>query len=135
MLQNFWKLFHRKHFLQKYKHAMPQSPDNKGPICPVPQSCGKKYNQFIDTSSHPSPAVSSQRNIQIFLKPCRQGNMLASPKFLNISRNIRVIKILPESKTEHMPQSDRHITVTAEIKINLKQIGNRRRPCRQYIHL
>ena len=54
--------------------------------------------------------------------------MPSSPEFTDTGRNIRIIKILMEMKSKHHSESQRHITVAAEIKIDLQHIGNCAQP-------
>ena len=49
--------------------------------------------------------------------------MPSPPEFSDTLGNVRIVKVLFKIKSEHFPQSDRHIRITAEIKINLECIG------------
>ena len=61
--------------------------------------------------------------------------MPSSPELFNAAADIRIIEVLFEMKTKHPSKTDSHITVSAEIKINLQHIGNGTCPCSQDIDL
>ena len=54
--------------------------------------------------------------------------MPSSPEFLDRSRDIRIIEIFKKMKSEDPAHSDSHITVTAEIEINLQSIADSSQP-------
>ncbi len=99
---------------------MIQPPQDKCPVGPMPESRKKENNDFIQAGSRPALPISAQRDIQILFKPCRQRDVPSPPKFPDACRSVRVHKILPEMKSEHPAQPDSHITVSAEIIINLQ---------------
>ena len=55
------------------------------------------------------------------------------PEFPDRICSIGIPEIFFKMKAEHPPHSDRHITVAAKVKINLKQIGDCSQPRPQYI--
>ena len=57
--------------------------------------------------------------------------MPSAPELLYIPGNIWIIEVLLKSKTKHSAKSDCHIRITAEIKVNLKDIAHCHDPCRE----
>ena len=49
--------------------------------------------------------------------------MPSAPEFLNIGRDVWIIKVFLEVEPETQAKSNGHITVSAEIKINLEQVA------------
>ena len=50
------------------------------------------------------------------------------PEIRNAFRTVGIVKIGPEFKAQHFPKADGHIGIAAEIKINLKSIGQHAKP-------
>ena len=122
-LQNSYTFFHHR------KYTMIQPPYNKCPVCPMPQPCTEKYNKFINTCAYFSFSVTTKRDIQVLLKPCRQRDMPSVPEFFYACSTIWIPEILLETKTIHFSKTNSHITVSAEIIINLQHICYCPNPC------
>lgn len=105
------------------KEAMPQTPDNKRPVGTMPQTCAEKNDQLVAVGLCLSLPVSAQGDIQVFPKPSGKRDMLSAPEFLNAGRDVWIIKVFLEVKPETQAKSNGHVTVSAEIKINLNQIA------------
>ena len=101
----------------------------------MPDTAGQEYRKLIqDRAQAPFP-VPPQRNIEILPQPGRQRDMPSVPEFRDRTGSIGVLKVLPEMKSEHSAHPDRHIGISAEIKIDLHQIGKSRQPGRGHIDL
>ena len=81
--------------------------------------------QYHAWSGYPA---ASQGKIHIIPEPCLQGNMPSSPEFRYCTGDIGVFEVLFKVKAEHLPKSDCHIGITAEIKEDLQCIGNSTQP-------
>ena len=57
--------------------------------------------------------------------------MPSPPELPDIFRNVRILEILSELKSEHLSESDRHIGISAEIKVNLERKCQTPYPCGQ----
>lgn len=90
----------------------------------MPESGQHPDDQKIGDRSGISFAVSSQWNIHILTEPSAQRYMPSSPEFCHTRRYIRVMEVLQKLKSEHLSKTDRHIRISAEIKINLECIRN-----------
>ena len=54
--------------------------------------------------------------------------MPAPPELFNGKGTVGMLKVFSEMESEHPPQTDCHVTVSAEVKINLHGIGNGPKP-------
>ena len=58
--------------------------------------------------------------------------MPSSPEIRDAFRRIRIIKVLHKLKSQHLSETDRHIRISAEVKINLHRIGKTSDPGSQH---
>lgn len=61
--------------------------------------------------------------------------MPPSPEYRNRSGYIRIVEIFFKVESEHLSQSNCHIRIAAEVKINLQRIGDGCQPCQGHVHL
>ena len=59
--------------------------------------------------------------------------MPSAPEFLDRGRVKRRIEIFCDLQTDHFAQTDRHIAIAAEIKVQLRQIPDRQKQCRNAV--
>ncbi len=97
----------------------------------MPHSGQKPYDGNIEQVAQDSLPVSAERDVHIIAEPCGQRNMPAPPEVRHGDCGQRVIKVLIIMKAEHVPHADRHIAVSAEVKIELQGKAERAEPgCR-----
>ena len=89
----------------------------------MPQSGQKENENSIEHGPVLSFAIAAQRDVHIQSKPRGQGYMPATPKVLHGGRNIRIIEILFEMKSEHFAHPDRHIRISGKVEVNLKKVS------------
>ena len=112
------------------KEAMPQAPDDKGPVCTMPQPRAEKHDQLVPVSLCLALPVAAQWDIQTFPEPSGKGDMPSAPEFLNTGRDVRIVKVFLEVEPKAQAQADGHIAVSAEVEIDLHQIAHRGQPSR-----
>ena len=108
---------------------MEQSPDNKGPVCTVPETAGQKDDENVKALSADPPAVSTQRNINVLGKKAGQRDVPSSPEISDGDGHQRGAEVHGKVKSHHFSDSPGHIAVTAEIKVKFHHIENDRDPC------
>ena len=110
---------------------MINAPEQEIYSCSVPDTCTQKYDHLIYRLcwNFAFPVPAKRVYTRYSMKPSGQGNMPSSPEITDASTDIRIIKVLFEMESEHPAQTDRHIAVSAEVKINLQHIGNGTQPC------
>ena len=116
-------LFHHK------DHAVIYAPCDKVPCRPVPHSGQCPDNHQVKYISRNRTSIAAERNIYILSKPRSKRNMPPSPKFRCAFRYIRMVKIFLKFKSEHFSEADRHIRISAEVKIYLERIRKYADPC------
>jgi hypothetical protein len=60
----------------------------------MPESCQEEDDKKVQVSADLALTITSQRNIDIFLKPGGQGDMPSSPEFLHGMGDIRIVEVL-----------------------------------------
>ena len=118
------------HTLQDQEKSVEQAPEDKIPLSAVPQSGREENDQKVQNGAERSPAVPSQRDIEIIAEPVGKGNVPAPPEFADGLGAVGQVKVFPEGKTERFRQSDSHIGIAGEIEIDLQCVKNRRRPAK-----
>ncbi len=93
----------------------------------MPQSAKQKNDHGITHGPKLSASASAKGNIDICREKAAERDVPFFPKITDGHRLIRGIKIVRQFHTEHFSKTDRHITIAAEIKIELQHI----RKCRK----
>ena len=107
---------------------MAESPEDEGPVCTVPDPGAEKDDHLIRDRSQLSLAVTAERDIEILLEPRGERNVPFSPEILDRHSAVRITEIFAEREAKQMPDADGHITVPAEIVIDLQRIADRAEP-------
>ena len=95
------------------------SPQNKSPVCSMPYTADKENNHYIKVRPYLTSSAAAKWNIHISGKESGQGHMPSVPEIYNRYRLIGGIEIHRQFYIEHITNTICHITITAEIKINL----------------
>ena len=85
----------------------------------MPDTGQEEYDEEIDISSDLSLTVTTQGNVDIITEPGTQGDVPSSPEFTDTVATVRIVEVLLELETEHLAETDRHIRITREIKVDL----------------
>ena len=85
-------------------------------------------NQKVANMPWDAYPVPTKGDVHIIPEPRAQGNMPTAPELSNTLRHIRVVEIFHKLESKHFPQTNRHIGITAKIKINLEGIRNNTKP-------
>jgi len=86
-------------FMCRQSNTMEQSPNDKVPGSPMPQTTQKHGNDKIGILANLSFPVSTQRYIEIIFQPTGKRNVPSPPKLCNGSGLIRRVKVLIKMKT------------------------------------
>ena len=117
---------------------MKRPPQDKGPGSAVPETAYQKHYHDIHVGAQASLPASTQRKIDICSEETGQCHVPALPEFHRRQRFVGRIKIKGQFQVEHPGNSHGHVTVTAEIKIQLEGVSqhDQKRVCgAEYLHL
>ena len=89
----------------------------------MPQAAAQKHNHYVQAGSGRSPSAAPQGDVQIAGKEPGQGLVPPLPEFGNGQCAVGLVEIGGEFKIHHFSQAQRHVTVAAEVEINLEGIG------------
>ncbi len=112
------KYLAEKQFLYEKHYKKKQSPYEKVPVCPVPQSCKHPDCEHGKYHSQPALSIPAHRYIHILTEPSAKCDMPAPPE--NLSKSVPYIRIL-ELGLEAEDQAD-SIAIT-EYPIKSKAAG------------
>src|SRR5271170_2526412 len=104
----------------------------------VPKPSQHEYEKQVEVGSCRSTSVASERNVEVVAKPTGQRHMPSPPKLSDAQRAVGKVEILREMEAEHFAETDRHVSIAREVKINLQCIRERADPGRsgaQFIRL
>ncbi len=106
-------------------HTMQPSPDNKCPICTVPEAADQKDDHQVGVPAPFGNAVATERDIKIILEPAGERYMPALPEFRNIFGKIGALKIIHEVIPHHLGCADSDIGISGKVTIDLesKKVG------------
>ena len=122
----------QERLLRDEQDQIKQAPQDKIPRSPVPQSRQQPYNGKVEVLTCPSAAVAAERDVHVLPEPGGQRDVPAPPEIRDAGRHIGVAEVLRELKAEHTPQSDCHIRISGEIKVNMQGIRCHHQPAGQY---
>ena len=114
---------------------MPQAPQHKGPVGPMPKACGEKDDEFIEIGAGRSLPVAPQWDVQIVPEPGAEGDVPPPPELLDGLGGIGQVEVLQKPEAEHPAQADGHVAVTAEVEIDLQGVAHRPQPGQPEIQL
>ncbi len=114
--------------LDEEQEEIEKSPAEEGPIRPVPESCQRPHGEEIEHPPRLAAPVSAQGKVHIVPEPGAQGHVPAAPEFGGASGNIGIVEVFREFESEHFSQTDGHVRVAGEIKINLQRVRQRAEP-------
>jgi len=107
---------------------MPGTPEHEGPGGAVPQAAEEHDGHQVDEGATPTAAVASQGDIQIIPQPGRQADVPPSPELGDAAGQIGESEILHEAEAHHQTQTDRHVGVSREVKVDLNGVGRGSQP-------
>src|ERR1700686_918677 len=105
--------FHRK------PRSRDSSPNHKSPVGTMPESTQEHSQHQVAVGATWTFSISAQRNVQIVAKPGAQTYVPSPPEILEASGKIGLAKIQHEMEPEQLRSAPSHITVSAEIPIDL----------------
>ena len=91
----------------------------------MPDAADKKNDHYINISSDPAFPVSAKGKIDIGSQKTGKGHMPSVPEICDGHSLIRRVKVSGQFYIEHITDTDGHIAVSAEIKVQLKHIAQR----------
>ena len=94
----------------------------------MPQTRQRPDDQQVQVPLQRAAAIAAQGNINIFSEPGGQGNVPFAPEFGETPGTVRMIKVFRQHKAHGFSQTDGHIGITGEIKINLEGKGDQAQP-------
>ena len=101
------------------EHAEIQTPDDKIPACAVPETRAEPHEEKPSVLS----SLAEYRYIeQIVAEEASERDVPSLPEFGNIAAYKRVGKVFVEMEAENSSQTDSHIGIAAEIKVNIHSI-------------
>ena len=115
-------------FFQDQKDAIVNAPQHIVPVGAVPDTSEHPDDENIPDLLHQTFPVSSQWDVNVFPKPGAQGDMPSSPEFRDAPGNIRIIEVFQEMEAKHFSETDSHIGITGEIKVDLEGVGQGSQP-------
>src|SRR5213075_3587643 len=86
--------------LESEHAAMESAPNHEIPRCAVPQSAEQHREDQVDVGSPCAPAISAERDVEVFPQPRGKRNVPAPPEVGDRFRAIRRIEILREAEPE-----------------------------------
>src|SRR6266404_5167870 len=107
---------------------MVESPDDKAPPGPMPESGDKEAKAKIKISSRSGGAISSQGKIEVLLNPGGKRDVPSAPELGKGGGDIREVEVFSQTKSGDARQADGHVAVAGKIEIDLKSIAKQPNP-------
>src|SRR5690242_21187667 len=102
---------------------MQGSPNHKRPGRSVPNAGNQESDKEVPISVQSAAAVSSQGDVHVIAEPTRKTDMPARPELAEPGRQVRVVEVKDEVKTQKLGHAARHIGIAAEIEEDLPGKG------------
>ena len=122
------------------RDAPEKPPEHEGPAGAMPNATDKEHDKrrdhgikLFDLLVFLAHALHGQRHVKIGRKESGQRVMPSLPIFRHGMRLVRRLKVYGQVKAEHLADAQRHVTITAEVKIKLEGICQRHDPGRGHV--
>ena len=123
----------RERSLHYAERAMHEAPNEERPSGAVPDPADEEDNHDIEISAHSSPAVSAERDVEIFCEEAAQGHVPAVPELRDAPRLVWQVEVLRQFDADHVADTGPHVAVAGEIEIELQRVAehhdDRIQPC------
>lgn len=103
--------------------SMTDAPYNECPARAVPYTADQEHNPDIEIYAYFFSAASTKRDVDILGQESIERYMLSAPEILKISGPVRGVKVQWKIDVEHFSDTDSHVAIAAEIKIQLERIA------------
>ena len=114
---------------------MPQAPQHKGPVGPVPKACGEKDDELVQIGAGRPLPVAPQGDVQIVPEPGAEGDVPPPPELLDGLGGVGQVEVLQKPEAEQPAQADGHVAVSAEVKVDLQGVAHRPQPGQAEVQL
>ena len=105
--------------------AVRTSPDDERPARSMPEASEEHGRDQIEIPPWHAPAIATQWNVQVVTQEFGEGHMPAPPELYDSTRLVRRVEVLGKLDSKHVTQSDRHVGIPREVKVDLERIGER----------
>ena len=90
----------------------------------MPEPAEQEHHDEITVGLGVAAAVAAERNVKIVAQPRRQRHVPASPEFGDRKRRVGHAEIARECEPKHDAETNRHVGIAGEIKIDLHRVRN-----------
>ena len=106
------------------EYPVDEAPDPKRVIRTVPDASQHPDNEHVENMARNRYVRTSERNIDIIAEPARQRDVPAAPEVRDRFCDVRIVEVLLEFESEHVSETDGHVGIAREVKIDLQHICN-----------
>ena len=89
----------------------------------MPEAAHKVHDHNVHIGAKLSPPAASEREINVLPEKRGETQVPAPPEIRYRSCPIRGIEIRRQIKAQHLRNSDCHVRISGEVKINLERVG------------
>ena len=120
---------------QHQPHRKVEAPQNEVPTGPVPKAGAKPHDEDVTQRFRSAAPVAPQGDIQVLPEPSSQRHVPPAPELRHRRGQIRIVKVFIETEAEDPPQTDGHVRIAGEVKVDLEAEGEKAHPASQHRQL
>src|ERR1700688_1969652 len=98
---------------------MKRAPNNKGPVCTMPQAAKDHRDQEISINLRRTHSTAAERDVEIVAQPTAKADMPAPPEILQACCKVWLPEIYHEMEAQQLRAATSYVAVSAEISVNL----------------
>ena len=108
--------------------AVKRAPQHEHPACAVPESAQYEGCHEVQVDPRRGATIAAERDIEVIAQVAAERHMPPAPEILDVQRLVGRIEIDRQPDVEQERSPDRHVTIAAEIEIELERVGEAGRP-------
>src|ERR1700761_8633243 len=106
--------------INREEKSVPRAPDDISPRRPVPDAAEQHGQKQIHVAAKLPMPISAKRDVDVIAQEARKCHVPAAPEIDQARGFVRRVEILRIAHVEEQSETDRHVAVAGEIRIELE---------------
>ena len=106
---------------EREEDTVVEAPEHEVPSGTMPESGQEPDDEHVPKLLSLSVAVAAERDVDIITEPGAERDVPTTPEIGDGDRGERIVEVLEVVEAEHAAHTDRHVTVGAEVEVELER--------------
>ena len=99
---------------------MVQAPEDKGPLCPVPQPADQEHDEDVQVGNPETATIPAQGDVDVVAKPGRERDVPAGPVVPEGTREKGPAEVAQQVEPQDLRRADRDVGIGREVAVDLE---------------